>query len=147
MSKLRIFLLLAIFLPMHINVDAQISREHAIDSIKNHVLSDELNHLDLYLSIAVKAGQNGLLLAYNQTIPYPYDSNWIFFVDDVPYANWHHSCRYIFMNSETGEYTIVSYKTFFLKAGKMSLKEFLLCKDQHHPSFNGLILQTIRYQD
>jgi|GEM_PF-611207 len=113
MSKLGILLLQAILLSVTVSVSAQFSRSDAIDLVKNQLLSSELADIDIYASLDVMTGQSGLLLAYQQTIQYPYDSNWVFFIDNMPYANWHHSCRYIFVNSETGEYSIVSDKTIF----------------------------------
>ncbi len=44
-------------------------------------------------------------------VPVSFDQAWFYFVDDLPGANWEHSCRYIFVDIESGGYEISSRKT------------------------------------
>ena len=37
---------------------------------------------------------------------------WVFFLDDEPYANWGHKCRYIFVSQSSGTITVKSSKTY-----------------------------------
>ncbi|MCK9401003.1 MAG: T9SS type A sorting domain-containing protein [Bacteroidales bacterium] len=60
----------------------------------------------------VKSGQGTILLENGESVNMPYSSNWVYFVDDRPFANWAHPCRYIFVNESTGAYQIVN-KDFF----------------------------------
>ena len=48
-----------------------------------------------------------LTLPNHDQLQYPYSNNWIFFVNDNPYGLWTHPCRYIFVDAETGQYSIV----------------------------------------
>lgn len=38
----------------------------------------------------------------------PYSSSWVFFIDDIPNANWNHDCRYVFVDCETGNYEVLN---------------------------------------
>ena len=31
---------------------------------------------------------------------------WTYFLDEIPFANWSHDCRYIFINKENGKLTV-----------------------------------------
>lgn len=56
---------------------------------------------------------NGYIeLITNETIDCPYTNNWVFFVDDKPWAGWFHDCRYIFVSTETGDFSIVNSTIF-----------------------------------
>ena len=37
----------------------------------------------------------------------PYNTAWAYFVDDCPFANWVHPCRYIFVNATNGNYQLI----------------------------------------
>jgi len=45
------------------------------------------------------------------TVPENLKKTWFFFVDDQPDANWQHNCHYIFVDSETGKYTVIKSLT------------------------------------
>ncbi len=36
-----------------------------------------------------------------------YDNNWVFFINDIPSAMWHHPCRYVFVDIATGAYQVI----------------------------------------
>ena len=49
----------------------------------------------------------------NTTIPANYHTylspgytSWVFFIDDVPFGNWSHPCRYAYVNVENGKYDV-----------------------------------------
>ena len=95
------------------NASAQYPRDAAIDYVKNQLLSGDLGHINLYASFNTKSGTNGLSLFYDAPIPYPYDENWVFFVDDNPYASWNHPCRYIFVDAISGMNTVFTDRTIY----------------------------------
>jgi len=113
MKKQALFLTIVIALFSSLNMRGQFTREQAIDLVLNQLLVEDLNTIDVYASYGLKNDTSKLVLKCYDTLGYPYSSNWLFFVDDKPFANWHHSCRYIFVNAENGEYTILNEKTIY----------------------------------
>jgi hypothetical protein len=91
---------------------AQFTSQQATNLVLNQVLSAELDQVDVYMVDVAKSGQNTISLGNNETVDMPYSSNWVYFVDDRPFANWAHPCRYIFVNEATGAYQIVNSDFF-----------------------------------
>ena len=108
MTKLKLFLVLAIICFITANVSAQYPRDSAINRVVKQLLVSDMGHINLYASLNIKSGSNGLSLLSDEPIKYPYNSNWVFFVDDFPYAGWNHPCRYIFIDAITGNDTIIA---------------------------------------
>lgn len=87
---------------------------YAADLTKNEATHLVLSHLsidstscEMYVFDEIKkAGSTIKLLTSQLTIP-SYDS-WVYFVDDKPFANWGHSCRYVFVNTKTGQLEVQS---------------------------------------
>ena len=52
--------------------------------------------------------------------------SWMFFIDDFPLESWEHPCRFVFVNSKTGEYQIYNRK----KVPDLALFETLLIQNQ-----------------
>jgi hypothetical protein len=112
MTKLRLLWLIAIILQLPILSQGQFSREQAKELVLKQVLVSDLDHINVYSSFDAKSDPVGLNLMYNRVIPLPYSSNWIFFSDDNPYANWCHSCRYVMVSADNGDYTIENSDIF-----------------------------------
>ena len=90
------------------NVFSQFTRENAIDLVLNTILVAEVGEIDIYSSYdEFSFGDTVLLASFATYQVCPYNGNWVFFSDDMPFVGWHHECRYIFVNSENGEYLIV----------------------------------------
>jgi len=112
MLKLRTFILMAIICLNAFPLLAQITSQEATDIVLNQVLSAELDQIDVFMLDEVKSGQFTIFLENNETVELPYSSNWVYFVDDRPFANWAHPCRYIFVDEATGAYQIVNEDFF-----------------------------------
>ncbi len=107
MAKLKLFFLItATFLAA--SVRAQYPRELAIDLVLNHILVDDIGNVKVYASFNAIPIDAPLYLAFSAPIRCPYESNWVFFVDDMPFAEWDHPCRYIFVDAMDGQYSIIS---------------------------------------
>jgi hypothetical protein len=39
--------------------------------------------------------------------PNPFQESWFFLIDDYPNANWGHPCRYVWVDTQTGNYEVV----------------------------------------
>ncbi len=106
MKKLRSLLLIATILVLPFVSKGQFSREQAMDLVLNQILVSDTGHINLYTSYNTIPNTSNIILLNGQTISPPYLGNWVFFSDDKPFANWDHSCRYIFIDSNTGDFTI-----------------------------------------
>jgi len=98
------------------------------------MLSAELDYIDVYRLEEQKSGQSTILLETDQIVELPYSSNWVFFVNDLPFANWAHPCRYIFVDVLSGEYQTV-YQNFFPPNWKISYTTISL---MNRPSLQDL---------
>ncbi len=108
MTKLRLFSVTAILCLVTTFSMGQFTKQQANDLVLNQVLANQLAQVDVFSLADVQTEQSGLALYDNSTIAIPYDECWVYFVDDLPFANWNHSCRYVFVNSTNGNYTIIN---------------------------------------
>lgn len=91
---------------------AQFTRDQAKELVLSQLCVNELDHVNIYQAFDLKSGQNPLTLPDSDSVTLPFNTNWVFFIDDNPYAGWAHSCRYIIVNAENGAYFLI-YKRFF----------------------------------
>lgn len=87
---------------------------YAADFTKNEATHLVLSHLsidstscEMYVFDEIKKAGSTIKLLTSQLTTPSYDS-WVYFVDDKPFANWGHSCRYVFVNTKTGQLEVQS---------------------------------------
>ncbi|MBU2506765.1 MAG: T9SS type A sorting domain-containing protein [Bacteroidetes bacterium] len=85
----------------------QVTKSEAANLVLNEILADKIGKVDIHISNSPVALKDGFKL-HNKKISCPYSSNWVVFVDDYVFANWEHPCRYIFINSEKKEFTVIN---------------------------------------
>ena len=93
-------------------VFSQFTRQQAIDLILNTVLSADTGNIDIYCAYDSKSGQDVVLLYDGDTVSCVYASNWVFFADYSPASLWAHPAKFIFVNTQNGEYTIEEAEMF-----------------------------------
>jgi hypothetical protein len=108
MAKLTFFLTLFVTLSIFTDLHAQFSRVDAIHLVMNDILLNEVGNINVYCCYDMKSGDEVLELPDFRTLSLSYSINWVFFVDDNPYAQWQHSCRYIFVDASSGGYNIIN---------------------------------------
>lgn len=91
------------------NVNAQYSREEAINIVKEEVIgADSTIGIHFYSKYDIlNQGDTLHLDFYMGYYICPYSDTWVFFIDDMPVAYWSHPCRIVFFNSTSGEYQII----------------------------------------
>lgn len=109
------------------SVNAQFSKSSADNLVLNTILASEINEVDVYSSINPKSGN--IQLITNENISCTYANNYVYFVDDMPYSAWGHPCRYIFVNTQTGAYSIISDNIY----PKNKDTDFQLLSSANHP--------------
>lgn len=103
--KLSYFFLL-ILLTISITVfgnQKEVSKEQAWHIVLNNVLNGDVQNKDVYISNTIVTSKS-IVGVKNETSP-DYDS-WLIFIDDVPKANWSHSCRYAYVNIADSSYVV-----------------------------------------
>ncbi|MBL7149502.1 MAG: hypothetical protein ISS80_05465 [Candidatus Cloacimonetes bacterium] len=100
-----ILTLLSFIIAAHLFAD--IDRNTAINLVLNQIISEDNEHINVYIKNNTVTNIEGFILHKNKHIETGYNNSWIFFVDDFPSANWCHPCRYIIMDTESGNYNIV----------------------------------------
>lgn len=94
-----------------------ITGETAQKIVIDNIISDNIGKVDVYFlrnsaQKYVCDKEKRLQLFHGKEIDFPYENNWVFFVDDYPPMNWFHPCRYIFIDPQTGNYKIVQHEVY-----------------------------------
>jgi len=109
--RLRLFFAV-ILLGLTVMSQAQLTRQNAINKVLNQIVVSDTGHINVYAAIDQMLQTDTLHLNFDTCIVLPYTYNWVFFVDDYPGANWTHPCRYISVDSVSGNYLIYSENQF-----------------------------------
>ena len=80
----------------------RISQEQAWGIVKQDVLGNRCENINVYVSASV-ISPNTLIKTLGRDEISPDIDSWLFFIDDIPYGNWSHPCRYIYVNCENGK--------------------------------------------
>ncbi len=106
MKTLRYLIIVAAICVYATPIQAQFTQQQATNLVLNQVLTNELDKVDVYMANTAKSGSATMALGNRKTINMPYAANWVYFIDDQPFANWAHPCRYIFVDEATGAYQV-----------------------------------------
>jgi len=101
--------LLLICIAISINLNAQVTRNEAINIVVDELISPyTLEQKWLFSKYEIMYLNDTLWLDdYLDYYTCPFDENWVFFVDDCPVAFWAHPCRYVFMDANNADYEII----------------------------------------
>ncbi|MDA3885883.1 MAG: T9SS type A sorting domain-containing protein [Candidatus Delongbacteria bacterium] len=105
LEKIKVVLVI-LLASMLTSLYAGITKEQAKDLVLTQILADKIGKVDVFSLKTVKNGSSIAIL--DRELNCTYNSNWVFFVDDLVFADWSHPCRYIFVDEETGEYQIIN---------------------------------------
>ena len=131
MMKKIIFILLG--LQLAIIANSQISQDSALAIMKNHI--NNYNDCDIYVANnTIGIGDTIQLLGSMIIIP-PHDSCWMFFVDEVPLANWGHPCKYVFVNIRSGICDIIDSNSPPYKLSKSAIKTIPRAENSNYDVF------------
>ena len=81
MKKISLGTMLVLLLISYL-CHAQFTRDQARELVINQLCAQDLNHVKIYLALDLKFGQSRLILHDADSISCPFDSNWVFFIDD-----------------------------------------------------------------
>ena len=112
MTKFHSVFFIAAILLLPFVSKGQFSRQQAINLVLDEILVSDTAHIYLYTSYDTIPNTSNITLANGETIIPPYQQNWVFFSDDKPFANWDHSCRFIFVDSHTGDFNTYTNSSY-----------------------------------
>ena len=85
-------LLLASFL------HSQSWRNQADSLVINHIFADKVGRVDIFAFSEMLSIADTIILADGSILQVPYSSCYGYFVDNQPFANWSHPCKYCFVD-------------------------------------------------
>ena len=103
-NRIRTILTLSLIFAA-ILANAQMSKIEA-DNLVIDIVNDTTKNIFTYN----KSIGNGVsvLTANGEELINPYNESYVYFIDDIPAANWEHPCRYCFVNKENGVYNMIT---------------------------------------
>ena len=87
----------------------QISQGKAWGIVKESVLLGDTTEVHVFVSNAICMAKSQIRTVYKDEESPSFDS-WFFFIDDVPFGDWEHPCRYVFVNSTDGTYIVQDHR-------------------------------------
>ncbi len=100
---LLILLLFSTILPIY--SQTLITQQDAWDIVQQKVLEDNIQDINIYVSDNY-LDKNTVIKTIYQDEHSPLFDSWFFFIDDNPFKNWNHACRYVFVNVHTGDFVV-----------------------------------------
>ncbi len=87
------------------NLNAQIDCNSAWNIVKHEVLNNDTTNINVYVSTNLYSKYDSIDTYIGKTVSEHFDS-WFFFIDDKPYNDWSHNCRYVFVRSDGDSVTV-----------------------------------------
>ena len=105
--KTRVLFITVLTIVLSTTAFSQFTRQQSIDLILNTVLSADTGNIDVYCAYDSYSNQDIILLDDGDSVSFVYNGNWVFFADYSPSCFWAHPAKFIFVNTQNGEYTIL----------------------------------------
>jgi len=98
-----------LFIVFSYNLSAQVTRDEAVDIVISEIISPDPMFYHRLYSRYDKLYLNDTLWLDSFVEYYicPFEESWVFFIDDMPVANWAHDCRLVFVDAVNSEYEII----------------------------------------
>lgn len=109
LQMLKSFFILAIML-ISVTIEAQITKTTADELIMN-ALNNDTTIVVYSMNESVGRGES-IFTADCEEIRNPYNNAYVYFIDDIPTANWAHPCHYCFVNTADGTYLMESHQFY-----------------------------------
>ena len=90
---------------LSISENAEVTKELAWEIVQKKILNGKLDKVEVYVSKSTILPNSVIETCYT-TEKTPGFASWMFYIDDNPYGNWSHSCRYAYVNIKGGKFEI-----------------------------------------
>jgi hypothetical protein len=104
--KIKTLLFSALMLGLSSTGFSQFTRQQAINLVLNTILVADTGKINIYCAYNSKTNQQTILLDNGDHVACAFSENWVFFIDDDPTAFWAHPARFVFVNTQNGDYVI-----------------------------------------
>jgi hypothetical protein len=119
------------------NATANISKEEAYDIVVQQGLNGTVEGKNIYVMSDPVPANSVIEVWFKDPIVLPDAEGWVFFIDDQPFANWEHDCRYAFVDAETGAYTEIAARMYPKSIEEM--EELITVEVPDVPAVEGLV--------
>ena len=110
MRKIILALLIVFFTPnSQAQHRVQIKQNEAWNIVEKEVIGNRKDSVNVFMSNSIIKANHSVSTINKTGISTEYDS-WFFFIDDMPFESWEHSCRYVFVNVNNGKYNIYNFQ-------------------------------------
>ncbi len=82
--------------------EAQVTRVEADSIIQRYIQNENIEGHWLYFKTTPVPGRSEVAIWTGKLVSPDFDS-WVYFIDENPYANWSHKCRYVFISTGNGK--------------------------------------------
>lgn len=83
------------------------TKGEALDYLKSTMLFGmDTSNMEIYSNIS-KVSPYDTIITMDSFVVAPQYESWMFFIDEYPYANWGHRCKYIFVGSDCNKDSVV----------------------------------------
>ena len=90
---------------LYADIIPKISQEQAWEIIKQKIFDYKYENVNIYVCSSLIPA-NSRIRTYGEEEIAPNTISWFFFVDDMPYGNWSHPCRYVYVDCDSGNVSI-----------------------------------------
>ena len=91
-----------IFCCIQIFTYAQITHTEAYTKIEDYMRENKISDSIVLYHSPIIANQDAIILANQDTLQSPSYDSYVFFIDEYPYKNWGHPCRFLFVDCSSG---------------------------------------------
>ncbi len=98
-----------IIFPVNSQTD-KLTRNTAYNLVLKNVLNSNINNINVLVAKNTCFKGDKIEKINKEIVSVPFQECWFFFIDDHPFANWSHPCRFVFVNIYTGDIKIVNEK-------------------------------------
>ena len=102
MKKILLLILSLLCVYAYADTTIKISQNQAWEIVKQKIFPNKTGHINAYVCRNMISA-NTQIKTLGQDEVSPNCSSWLFFIDDIPFGNWSHPCRYIYVDCNNGK--------------------------------------------
>ena len=107
MKKILVLTIVIMFILPATICRSQISKKQAIAIVLDSIVRNNADSTNVFMEANIQTVSYYVLSPYD-SIAAPFQSYWLFFLDQQPLYGWSHDCEYVFISSVNGKFSTVS---------------------------------------
>lgn len=94
---------------LSLSAKSQVTQSEAGGIVDEYINKNISDYYWLYMEAPSMVRTNGEITTLSgTTLAIPQKNSWVYFVDELPYSNWSHKCRFLFVDKSTGELSSIA---------------------------------------